>query len=147
MFNYDDEIEYIDGTWDENLNNAINWCNENSTKLIELVDKRTKKDDKLYRYFIIKQIEVPEEPEEPEIPEEDEEIIDPIQQQINILLNNLAEWDYKTSKYVDGNYTEEEWQEIVNQRNTWRREINELEQLLLEKGENDGKFRKIYNRY
>lgn len=68
-------------------------------------------------------------------PEQTEEEIK--QAKIAELKQKLTDTDYKTSKYVDGNYTEEEWQEIVNQRNTWRKEINDLEQLLLEKGEND----------
>ena len=42
----------------------------------------------------------------------------------------LGDYDYKTSKYVDGEYTEQEWQEIVTQRKLWRAEINELEKLL-----------------
>lgn len=46
------------------------------------------------------------------------------------LKKNLDDYDYKTSKYVDGEYTEQEWQEIVTQRKAWRAEINKLEQLL-----------------
>lgn len=46
---------------------------------------------------------------------------------IAMLKAKLADWDYKTSKYADGEYTEEEWQEIVAQRKAWRGEINRLE--------------------
>ena len=44
------------------------------------------------------------------------------------LKNMLASWDYKTSKYLDGDYTEEEWKEISSQRKLWRAEINKLEE-------------------
>lgn len=50
------------------------------------------------------------------------------------LKTNLADYDYKTSKYIDGEYTEEEWTEIVAQRKAWRSEINMLE-AELQKGE------------
>lgn len=39
----------------------------------------------------------------------------------------LVSWDYKTSKYADGEYTNEEWSKIVAQRKAWREEINRLE--------------------
>ena len=41
----------------------------------------------------------------------------------------LADADYWTSKYSDGEYTEEEWAEKVAIRKEWRAEINELEQI------------------
>jgi hypothetical protein len=49
------------------------------------------------------------------------------QERIAELKDLLASWDYKTSKYVDGEYTEEEWQAIIEQRAAWREEIRELE--------------------
>lgn len=48
------------------------------------------------------------------------------------LKQKLAEWDYKGQKYLDGEYTEEEWAEIVAQRKEWRQEIRELEKELQE---------------
>lgn len=39
----------------------------------------------------------------------------------------LAESDYWTSKYCDGEYTAEEWAEKVAQRKAWREELRELE--------------------
>ena len=47
--------------------------------------------------------------------------------QIEKLKQNLADYDYKGQKYLDGEYTEEEWQEIVAQRKQWRQQIRELE--------------------
>ena len=41
----------------------------------------------------------------------------------------LKAWDGKTSKYADGEYSEKEWAEIVEQRKKWRARINELEAL------------------
>ena len=35
--------------------------------------------------------------------------------------------EYWTSKYIDGEYTEEEWAEKVATRKKWRNEINQLE--------------------
>lgn len=46
------------------------------------------------------------------------------------LKQQLSNMDYKTSKYVDGEYTDEEWAEIVAQRQSIRARIRELEQLL-----------------
>ena len=43
------------------------------------------------------------------------------------LKSQLSAMDYKTSKYVDGEYTTEEWAEIVAERNEIRRQIRELE--------------------
>ena len=38
--------------------------------------------------------------------------------------------DYKTSKYADGEYTNEEWAKIVAERKAIRERIRELERLL-----------------
>lgn len=43
-----------------------------------------------------------------------------------LLLNS----DYKTQKYIEGQYTEEEWAVIKAERQAWRDEINELESLI-----------------
>ena len=39
--------------------------------------------------------------------------------------NNLIAYDYKTSKYIDGELTEEEFAEIKEKRKQWRKEVNE----------------------
>ena len=46
------------------------------------------------------------------------------------LKQKLAEYDYKGQKYIDGEYTDEEWNEIVKQRKMWRTEIKKLENTL-----------------
>lgn len=46
------------------------------------------------------------------------------------LKQQLADMDYKTSKYVDGEYTQEEWAEIVAERKAIRERIRELEKLI-----------------
>lgn len=43
------------------------------------------------------------------------------------LQNKLAQMDYKTSKYTDGEYTDIEWQKIVAERKSIRERIRELE--------------------
>lgn len=60
MFNYGDIIEYIDGTYDENFNNARKWSNSNLATFNELVDRRQEIDGVLHRFFEIKEIIIPE---------------------------------------------------------------------------------------
>ena len=43
------------------------------------------------------------------------------------LKNNLTATDYQPSKYIEGEYTEEEWEEKKAQRAAWRNEIREIE--------------------
>lgn len=50
--------------------------------------------------------------------------------EIDELKTKLIEWDYKTSKHADGEYTDEEWAAIVAQRKAWRARINELERII-----------------
>ena len=52
-FNFGDVIEYIDDTFDENMEAAKKWAREHNTKLEELIDRRTVRDDIMYRYFQI----------------------------------------------------------------------------------------------
>ena len=49
-------------------------------------------------------------------------------QRITELKQLLAEADYWGQKYLDGEYTEEEWAEKVAQRKAWREEIRSLEE-------------------
>lgn len=53
-----------------------------------------------------------------------------IQHQIEELKQNLKDYDHKGQKYIDGEYTEEEWAEIKAQRKQWREQIRELEKEL-----------------
>ena len=46
------------------------------------------------------------------------------------LKQNLDDYDYKGQKYLDGEYTDEEWSEIVVQRKIWREQIRQLEKEL-----------------
>lgn len=48
-------------------------------------------------------------------------------QRVAELKQLLAEADYWGQKYLDGEYTEEEWAEKVAQRKAWREEIRSLE--------------------
>jgi hypothetical protein len=49
------------------------------------------------------------------------------QQRIFELKRLLANADYWGQKYLDGEYTEEEWAEKAAQRKAWREEIRQLE--------------------
>ena len=51
-------------------------------------------------------------------------------EEMDTLKQQLADMDYKTSKYADGEYTPEEWQVIVAERKAIRERIRELEKLL-----------------
>ena len=52
------------------------------------------------------------------------------QEEMNTLKQQLADMDYKTSKYADGEYTQEEWAKIVTERKAIRERIRELEKLI-----------------
>ena len=58
-------------------------------------------------------------------PQKSEEVVK--QERISELHQLLAESDYWTSKYCDGEYTAEEWAEKVAQRKAWREELRVLE--------------------
>ncbi len=46
------------------------------------------------------------------------------------LKKNLADTDYQATKYAEGWLTDEEYAPIKAQRQAWRDEINELEELM-----------------
>lgn len=50
--------------------------------------------------------------------------------QINALKEQLAETDYKALKFIDGEFTEEEYAPIREERKNYRIKINELERCL-----------------
>lgn len=50
--------------------------------------------------------------------------------QINALKEKLAETDYKALKFIDGEFTEEEYAPIREERKNYRIKINELEKCL-----------------
>ena len=50
--------------------------------------------------------------------------------QINTLKEQLAETDYKALKFIDGEFTEEEYAPIREERKNYRIKINELEKCL-----------------
>ena len=58
-------------------------------------------------------------------PQKPQEIIN--QERIEELKSLLAEADYWGQKYIDGEYTAEEWEQKKAQRKAWRAEIRELE--------------------
>lgn len=51
---------------------------------------------------------------------------------IYILKNKLTKTDYQAIKYAEGQISEEEYAPIKAQRQAWRDEINQLEQLIKE---------------
>ena len=87
--NYGDIIEYIDGTLDENFNEARRWAEQHNTTFEELIDRR----DLPKRYFQIG---------EEHIPTEDE-----LKAQVRAVRNSyLSYWDF--TQLDDAPFTEEE---------------------------------------
>ena len=58
--------------------------------------------------------------------------IEEINYQIGWLKEKLQETDYRLYKFIEGYYTAEEYEPYKIQRQTWRDEINRLEQLIKE---------------
>ena len=72
---------------------------------------------------------VPEEPKPEEYkPTEEEQL----QMQINQKKWEISQTDYRTLKFIDGEYTEEEYEVFKTQRRLLREEIRELESELLD---------------
>ena len=130
-FNYNDIIEYIDATYDENFEDAKHWCNENNAQLIELVKRREEKEVeepdisdtskmnkviKLYRYFQIQ--------ENPKYEPTHEELI---QQEIQELKMFLFQTDYIVIKIAEGEEPTAHALEVIAERKKARARINELE--------------------
>lgn len=116
-FNYNDIIEYIDNTFDENFEEAKKWAKEHNTTLEELVERRTVRNGLLYRYFQIGCDFRASEPTEEQIKA----------QRIAQLKRQLSLTDYAVIKIAEGAATKEEYAEIIAQRRKWRQEINNLE--------------------
>ena len=87
MFNYGDIIEYIDGTYDPNFNEAKVWTEVHSTTFKEDLDRR----DLPKRYFVIGP--EPEPIPEPTI-EEQNEAIRAIREQLYIQTSDKLKADY-----------------------------------------------------
>ena len=62
---------------------------------------------------------------EDELPEKPQSVIN--QERIAELKQLLIDADYWGQKYIDGEYTEDEWNEKKAQRKAWREEIRSLE--------------------
>ncbi len=62
-----------------------------------------------------------------ELAEHEASIKVPVDEQIALLKQNLADTDYKTLKYAEGLISEQDYAEIKAQRQMWRDEINRLE--------------------
>lgn len=89
---------------DEEYGLVADWCNENQTHTIE---------DMGEYYAVVK------------IPEPSEEEIK--QARIDELKQKLAETDYVVIKIAEGEATRDDYEDVLNQRQAWRSEINELE--------------------
>lgn len=55
--------------------------------------------------------------------------------EIKSLITKLKETDYKVLKYIDGEYTEEEYAKIKQERQSYRMRIRELEEKIKSLGE------------
>ena len=135
-FNYNDIIEYIDCTYDENFEDAKHWCNDNNAQLIEIIEDREEKEVeepdildnsktnkviKLFRYFQIQ--------ENPKYEPTHEELV---QQEIQELKMFLSQTDYVVIKIAEGEEPTAEALAIISKRKEARSRINELEAELQE---------------
>lgn len=116
-FNYNDVIEYVDDTFDENMEAAKKWAREHNTTFEELIDRRTERDSVLYRYFQIGGEYIPPEPTSDQVKA----------QTIYRLKMQLSATDYAVIKIAEGAATPEEYAKLIAQRQQWRQEINALE--------------------
>ena len=97
-FNYNDIIEYIDGTYDENFQEAKHWAYNHNTSYEELIDRREERDGVLYRYW-----QIGPEPQ-PYVPTEDE-----LKEQVRAIRNGyLQATDF--TQLDDAPFTAEEKQ-------------------------------------
>lgn len=96
-YDYNQIIEYIDETWDENFNAAKNWANEHNTSFKEDLEKR----ELPKRYFVIGP-----EPQ-PYIPTKEEIRQMRIQYRRNHIDDQTAE---RSRKIANGTWTDEDEQ-------------------------------------
>lgn len=101
------DIFYLD---DEYAKRA-HFCNQNGLQIVEI------EADEKGRRFQIQEMPAPTQ----------EELN---QREMQILKQQLINMDYKTSKYVDGEYTTEDWAVITAERKAIRARIRELENLI-----------------
>lgn len=124
MFNYGQIIEYQDGTYSEEFNQAAIWCRQNDATLDELIENR--KDG--MRYFKIN--EIPKEltevkPEEKPLTaeEQNEEIRKTRQDLYNFLTDQLTL--RKLRKQAIGTWTEDEEQNYIEEMKKISHQIEE----------------------
>ena len=128
MFNYGDIIEYVDGTYDENFNNARKWANSNRATFNELIDMRKEIDGVLHRFYEIKEIIVPE-PTAEELK----------QARIAELKAQLVASDYVANKLIEAYALNDmelfetyrtKYKDKIQERKEMRAKIDELEEML-----------------
>ena len=99
-FNYNDIIEYIDATYDENFEDAKHWARNHNTTFEELMDRR----DLPKRYF-----QIGNEPQ-PYVPTEDE-----MKENVKMIRNSyLQQTDF--TQLSDAPFTVEEKAEYAEYR-------------------------------
>ena len=84
-FNYNDIIEYIDATYDENFQNAKHWAQEHNTTFEELMDRR----DLPKRYFQIGEELIIPEPLPPTKEEQREKRAFAYQQEVDSITSHI----------------------------------------------------------
>ena len=84
-FNYNDIIEYIDCTYDENFEDAKHWAQEHNTTFEELIDRR----DLPKRYFQIGEEQIIPEPLPPTKEEQEQNRANAYQQEVDPITCNI----------------------------------------------------------
>lgn len=101
------DIIYFDDKYEE----AVDFCNDNNLMIIEI-----EANEKGRRFQIVE----PQQPTKEEIK----------RNRISELKELLKSTDYQAIKYAEGLISESEYIEVRVKRQTWRNEINQLEQEL-----------------
>lgn len=128
-FNYNDIIEYIDATYDENFQDAKHWAQEHNTTFEELMDRR----DLPKRYFQIGDEPKPYIPTEDEMKERVKRIRNDYLQQTDFTQLSDAQFTVEEkAKYAEyrkylRDYTEEEnwWLQNPKTFEEWKSLINQ----------------------
>ena len=84
-FNYNDIIEYIDATYDENFQDAKHWAKEHNTTFEELMDRR----DLPKRYFQIGEEPIIPEPLPPTKEEQEQNRAFAYQQEVDPITSHI----------------------------------------------------------
>jgi hypothetical protein len=132
-FEYNQVIEYEDGTRDLNFEEAKRWANSNNAQLVEGESEKRTKEETYTEYtgeektrtveYLVRKFTIIKNPE----PSESEQKHQALEREIIGLKQMLAEYDYIGTKIATGVSTIDDYAEQIAQCEEWRARIRELE--------------------